>query len=419
MINSKIKIKHDTYDEHSAADSFTRDILEIYRSKKQRQTLLILFDEIERISPHTGSSEHWLDGDDFVLFWQTLRAFFQRNPNVLTYILVGTNPTCIELPRIGHHDNPLFGSIHVHYVPSFSVDQTKEMVSKLGLYMGLKFDEVLYSQLVIDFGGHPFLIRQFCSEIHEACRGKDRPLLVDRALYSKAIEEFQDKAVNYLEMIVDVLGSWYKDEHDMLMFLARGDVEMFSQFANENMRYTRHLIGYELITRSEYGYTFNIDALKGYVNRVQRYKKLNLSKDEKRDEISQRRNNIEMGLRVVIKTALILSRGEKQASQSVLNSLTKERRERMKSSDINELLSRENSLLFFSELVSIIRREWEHVKHIFGDRSDDKRRVEVMLDDINLVGRPDAHARYVDEDDFSQLRLYFKRLERILNKWTA
>ena len=329
VTKSKFKIKQEKYTEDSAADRFSEDILGIYRSRRTRQTLLLLFDEIERISPDTGSSKHWYDGEDFVFFWQTLRAFFQRNPDVLTYMLVGTNPICIEMPRIGHHENPLFRSIPVHYVPSFTVEQTKEMVSKLGFYMGLKFEETLYSNLVVDFGGHPFLIRQFCSEIHEACRGKDRPVSVDRALYAKIMEKFRGMAVDYLEMIVDVLRSWYKDEHDMLMFLARGDDAMFNQLASDNMRYTKHLIGYGLITQSIHGYTFNIDALREYVNRVHKYEKLNLSGDEKRDEISHRRNNIEMGLRRLIKTALLISQGKKKACQSVINSVSHDRRIQM------------------------------------------------------------------------------------------
>ena len=358
-----------------------------------------------------------ISGEDFVLFWQTLRAFFQRNPGVFTYMLVGTSPTCIELPRIGHHDNPLFRSIPVQYVPPFTVDQTKEMVSKLGHYMGLQFEEVLYGRLVIDFGGHPFLIRQFCSEIHEGCRGQNRPISVDRALYGKIMQRFKGMAVDYLEMIVDVLRNWYRDEHDMLMFLARGDEITFNEIAHDNMRYTKHLIGYGLISQSVHGYTFNIEALKDYVGRVQRYEKLHLDQDEKRNEISERRNNIEMGLRALIKDALIMSKGRQKAAQSVLNSIAEKRRDQIESRDIENLLSKDNSPLYFDELISIIKREWTDVRNIFGDRSEEKQKIEIMLKEINAVGRPDAHAKYADEDDFTQLRLYFKRLERILNDW--
>jgi hypothetical protein len=120
---SKIKIDENTdrYCEIKAADSFQEDMLKVYESKKRTSTLFI-FDEIERISPSTGSSAHWASGEDFVYFWQTMRGFFQRHPEVYTYLLVGTNPSGVEMPIIAQHENPLFASIPSQYVPSFSVE---------------------------------------------------------------------------------------------------------------------------------------------------------------------------------------------------------------------------------------------------------------------------------------------------------
>jgi hypothetical protein len=140
------------YDEKYAADSFSKDVLGIYRSRKA-STVLFLFDEIERIAPRTGSSTHWRDGDDFVYFWQTLRAVFQRNPGIFTYMLVGTNPSCVELSVIGNHENPLFGSIPAEYVSPFDVEQVREMVRKLGRLMGLQFDEIIYGEINRGFWG--------------------------------------------------------------------------------------------------------------------------------------------------------------------------------------------------------------------------------------------------------------------------
>ena len=156
-IDSKVKLKfEDRYSEKRASDSFEEDMLSIHASKKA-QPLLLLFDEIERISPNTGSSDHWKTGNDFVFFWQALRAYFQKNQQKLTYMLVGTNPSCVESPRIAGQENPLFSSVPSQYVPSFSVEQTQEMVQKLGMYtLGLQFDDIIYGKLCEDFGGHPF-----------------------------------------------------------------------------------------------------------------------------------------------------------------------------------------------------------------------------------------------------------------------
>ncbi len=369
------------YTETTAADSFTDDVLGVYRSKKGTP-LMILFDEIERLSPATGSSPYWRDCSDFVLFCQTLRGFYQRHQEVFTYMLVGTNPSCVEQSIIAGHENPLFGSIPSEYVPSFTVEQTREMVRKLGRYMGLRFDEMLYAKLVEDFGGHPFLIRQFCSEIHS--------------------------------MIVSVLRDWYPDEYDMLRFLAQDDQDTFTAFALDHATYTKHLIGYGLMAQSVHGYTFNIEALREYLNNLHKYERLNLSDDEKVAEISVRRNRIERLLRIAIGNALRAAHGRKKAGECVRGALSEKRRESVGTSDIDVLLSRDRSPLYFLELIAVVKREWSALQNVF---ELEKGKLELILEEVNQSGRPDAHAKYLSDDEFAQLRLYLKKLETILDAW--
>jgi hypothetical protein len=402
------------YSERKAAASFTNDILGIYESKDPAP-LLLLFDEIERISPRTGSSPHWRDGSDFVLFWQTLRGFYQRHQEVFTYMLVGTNPSCVEQSIIAGHENPLFGSIPSQYVPPFSVEQTREMVRKLGRFMGLRFEEVLYAKLVEDFGGHPFLIRQFCSEVHKACTG-DRPANVDRVLYGRVMATFRRTAIDYLAMIVTVLRDWYPDEYDMLRFLANGEQETFTAFAQEHGIYTKHLVGYGLLTQSAHGFGFNIEVLREYLNNLHRYERLSLTEDEKVAEISARRNRIEKSLRVALRTGLRAAYGRKKAGECILSAIPEKRREALATSDLEVLLARNSSPLFFLELVAIIKREWAVFQNVF---EMEKNKLEVMLEEINASGRPDAHAKYIGNDEFAQIRLHFKKLESILDDWSV
>jgi len=55
--------------------------------------VLLIFDEIENISPKTAASPHWRSGDDTLLFWQTARSYFQSSTkHRLTFCFVGTNP---------------------------------------------------------------------------------------------------------------------------------------------------------------------------------------------------------------------------------------------------------------------------------------------------------------------------------------
>lgn len=411
-IKSKTKITtEDRYDEKNAADNFEADILKIYRSKKPQSTLFI-FDEIERISPNTGSSEHWREGSDFIYFWQTLRGFYQRNPEVFTYMLVGTNPAAVENATLVGHENPIFASIPCQYVPSFDVEQVRQMVRKLGRYVGLKFDELIYSRLTDDFGGHPFLIRQACSLIHLACQG-ERPVTVDKALYERIKAQFVSHSSHYLEMIVKVLRDWYPDEYEMLKYLAQGDIDSFNDFAQESNVFTKHLIGYGLVQSSRNGYVFNIESLKDYLSQQHKYERINLTEQEKVEEVGRRRNALEKQLRSVIRSALKLSHGKK-ATDVVIASLPEARRDTLRGRPLEHLLSKDDSPLYFLDLINIIKREWDTLKNAFDM---DKNKAVLMLEEINRIGRPDAHAKSISKDDFDQLRIYFNKLESILEEW--
>lgn len=54
-----------------------------YIIKRTQKDILLLFDEIEQITPKLGMKENWRDGDDFVKSWQTIRSNFYRWGNNL------------------------------------------------------------------------------------------------------------------------------------------------------------------------------------------------------------------------------------------------------------------------------------------------------------------------------------------------
>lgn len=400
------------YEEKLAADSFATDVLRIFNSLGKKPILMI-FDEIERLTPETGSSQHWRDGCDFIYFWQTLRGFYQRNPEVLTYMLVGTNPNCVEKSIICDQENPIFGSIPSQYVPPFTVEQVRQMVRKLGKYMGLRFEEILYSKLADDFGGHPFLIRLVCSSINKKCRG-ERPADIDKAIYSKVKSDFAITETAYLEMILDVLKKWYKDEYDMLSFLALEDIEVFERLSIENKEFTRHLIGYGIINFSENGYSFNIESIKEYLKQLHKFQKTSLTDDEKLAEISVRRNKMEKKIRSIIRQSLKIRFGKSVAYEKIIASIPENRRKKFTTTDVDQILHKDYSPLFFLELINIIDREWEAFSNVFNL---EKTKLIVILKEINESGRPDAHAKSISDDDFNQLRLYFKKVETIIEEW--
>lgn len=322
-ISPKEVNKRERYIETSnASDAFYEDIMTILRIGKKN--LLLIFDEIENITFGTSASESWRNGDDYVKFWQSIRSAFQRKPQKhhFTYLIAGTNPRCIEEPTIRKIDNPIFQQIAPIYIPPFNVDQTLEMVDLLGGYMGLKFSKESCIHLMEDFGGHPLLMRQMCSYIHNNCRSKERPITIEKPDYEEYKRQFyieQTGFTQYAKMILNVLSDWYKDEYEMLTFLAIGDTENFTTFSKDTT-YIKHLLNYGIIANdnTSIGYHFKIEALRDYLLDVNKYKRLIISDEDKEKEILERRSSIEKKLRKLVKRQLKSILGEDNAKKEMI-----------------------------------------------------------------------------------------------------
>lgn len=380
--------------------------------EKFGSTIFIIFDEIENISRGTSPSEHWNSGKDFALFWQTLRSIFQRNSNLISYIIVGTNPTCIESPKIDNIDNPIFNHFKPIYIPGFETKDTREMVRKLGKRMGIKFDENIYSKLTEDFGGHPFLMRHVCSLIASNVSESARPVDIGRQSYKRGRDSFIENHSNYLEMIVGVLKGFYPDEYEMLSMLANEDFKTFEEFATLHPSYTSHLLGYGIIKKDVDGYDFNIDSIRDFILEQSKYKKIGLSQEEMWAEISERRNAAEVKLRRLVRLLLKANLGAATARETVLNIFGEPRKGRLGKLSYEELFDAKKSEIYFSDLAKIISKKWEVFSNAFENTRQETFR---NLDFINS-SRNDAHAKDITEEQFSYFRLCMNAIESDLEQ---
>ena len=376
------------------------------------KTIMLIFDEVENITPTVSLTEHWRSGNDFVLFWQTIRSLFQKSSELFSYLLVGTNPLCVELPRIGNADNPLFAQIPLEYIPGFDVPQTREMVRRLGRIMGLKFDEVIYAKLTEDCGGHPYLIRHICSVINRISKAQ-RPLRIDKTLYSKAVQIFLQNYGQFIEMILSVLKEYFNDEFEMLRMLSRGEVKTFNEFASLSPLYTNHLLGYGVLQEVDQRFDFRIETIQRYLESKEKYKKLHMSTEEKWAEVSERRNEMEVKLRKLCRMQLLAQLGEADARTSILSILGEPRATRNAGLTHKELFDGNKSGILFSDLPKIISKHWECFKNVLG------RNKEQIVRDLSTINelRVDAHSRHISDEEMAVFRVSSDRTEVTLTSF--
>lgn len=382
-LNIGLCVTQDEFTEANAAILFEKFIKEA--KDRSKQSILLLFDEIENITFDKSAVEHWCSGLDFVYFWQSLRSVYQKLDFVFTFCIVGTNPRCVEVPTIQGKDNPIFNVFKPYYINGFDYSQTKEMVRKLGRLMGIKFDETIYSKLTEDYGGHPFLIRQVCSAISK--KYTDRPINIDRVKYNTVKKEF-NLSNDYFKQLLEVLIQFYPDEYEMLKLLAIEDFDNFRYFLNNDYSTVKHLIGYGIIKENDDDYDFQIDAIKEYILRQEDKNSLFISKEEKWSKVVSLRGNLEIDLRKMVKTVLRLSLLSESAAKDYIIKKIHASDKTYYSLAYSDLFDSRKSKIYLKDLTTLINGKWEFFKDYWTNQDMFNQSMSL----INKEGRFDCHA---------------------------
>ncbi len=363
------------------------DIIITIVQKVPENRLVIALDEVEWISFRTSPEQHW--NTEFLPFWQTMRAIHQRTNGLFTFIISGVNPKCIEDESIGGYDNPLFALMRPYFLQPFDEDSVRTMLRTLGKYMGIKFDFEFYSHLIDTYGGHPFLVRHACSKISELIT--ERPVTISESDFTKYKTQIDFSLQKYVRQILNVLAEWYPDEYETAVLLSKGKIEKVKQYLDDKPEFLEHLIGYGLVVVTDNNPKLSILILSSHLKKSVRdttvfdrtkseYTKDEI--DEIRVEISRRRNNLEISLRVLIKTGLKFKYGNKRMDY-LLKSLNKERREKLSRFGYDNVFKE----LFFNELIQIIINNWDAFQSWFNR---DLKDIELWLKTINEF-RIDGH----------------------------
>jgi hypothetical protein len=394
------------YDEVNASESFLKDMLEVKKLLKA-EFIAFLFDEVERISFGTASSEHWSKSRDFLLFWQAVRYGFQSQQSPYTFLMVGTNPSAIEKDTVFESDNPLFGNVEKRFIPMFTEVQVAEMVDELGAIMGVTFDNDCKSRLFQDFGGHPFLTRHAASYISKQVAA--RPLSVDRTVYSIGANAFSVEADTYVESVIGLLKKEYEDEYEMLKFLGQGNVVDFDSLASHDPKLVEHLKGYGLVKEGLSAHYFNIGVVQKFFEKVGKPSGL-MTQEDRKAEVSRRRNSLETKLREYVYRVVSIAVSKNDRRSKIIGKLQSTRRDALSEVSLEEMFLSGSSPLYFNELTAIVLGNWEIFQVSLDVHKSD---FEYHMNAVNGL-RVDAHAKSITDSDFEKARVSLAELEKLI-----
>lgn len=398
---------------------------------KVDKPIVLLFDEIESITfAVPGNLEQWKSGEYYVPFWDAIRGYYSKYPKAISIVVAGTNPMINEVPVIGDVVNPMYGQLSKAnqgaYLPPFTTIDTQNMVNTLGGYMGVTFDDNVCSMLTIDCGGHPYLIRLLCSYINQMLKNEDvkRPKKITKALYEPAINKFEDtnEATGFYLMILNILITSYEKEFNVLKEIAINGDEYVSNFVDD--RALLHLLGYGLIESNEGRYSIKFNTIKRYLLGKYKFERTNLSVEDQKEEIQFRIDAAEIKLRELIKTTLLVQKGNSEARQIVLRAMEGHKAiadrdlDKAQTYTLNQLFDPSVNKVYLSVLMKIILDNYPLFKNVFAESSVSE--VTKHFSILNVARRVPDHS-YTDEsrnwnrEKFLEFRISMSWLEDILN----
>lgn len=403
------------YIETEAPISFEQDINALYKALGNKRILLV-FDEIESISYTTSPSKHWREDNDALFFWQSLRSIIQTDNAMFSFIVAGVNPKCIEISRINGYDNPIFGIFRPIYMSLFDFEDIKNMVSSIGGHLGLEFEEEVYTKLVDDYGGHPFLTRQVCSKINTNLleQKERRPFIVRKYRYESHRQEYQLEMTEIITQILGVLTDYYPLEFELLKRLALDGRNVFKKEISNGEKAIQHLLGYCLIEKEGEEYYIRIKSIEQYLkNQYLNDQTLN-SQADKRARLNMRRDNVEEKLRSIIFYNFMAKYGNKAKDKLIeyISGTTSDKTQERKIKDANLKDAMKN--LYFSQLKQIMLKNWKDYQLIFSD----KIKFEQFFDLINESRGAGDHGRNISEEDEVMYNIAFKYFEKCLKEFT-
>jgi len=203
-------------------------------------------------------------------------------------------------------------------------------------------------------------------------------------------------------LILHILREKFHDEYILLTYLAHDDHVTFTSFAKESNDWTKHLVGYGLISSSPSlpnQYHFRIGAVRTTILENENRRPLPNSAEARWKIISEERNRFEKGFRSVARLLLKTSLGETKAKAAIIDVMNKQTQKiKANNAKYDDIFSdnKENEL-YFLDLKKVVEANWNIFSNIF---KGDKTKFSTFMDIVNKQ-RGDAHANTISADDFT------------------
>lgn len=379
--------------------------------------ILLVFDEIDYLTPTSPTAQHWKT--QFNTFWRNIRSVYQATSierQNLSFLISGVSSKWFSEESIDGVENAALSFVPEEYLSPLPRGAAIAMIKKLGRVAGLGFSDQVSAYIADSCANMPFWIRKACSHIHSKVEVGLRPFQPQQALVEDYIKDFvATDGVAMSEVALAHLFRVYPELRSPALQCAEGSIVGLSP------KVIRTLEKYGIIQsqpRMTISGQMMSTGLMNFPEDQPSVSSSSINQTERPDYgdwadelaiIGRRRNLVERKVRDIaanfIRFSSITSGGA-SAKERVLKCVDSKRAADLQRFDLDQIMPK----LFWLELISVIKKEWDLFAKIFGDKG--------TLDKYTTIvnERPDAHAKDLDPFDVSYHRAGVAWFEERLSK---
>lgn len=381
------------------------------------RAIVIVFDEIDYITPGSPTSEHWKT--EFNRFWRNLRSIYQetsRMENPFSLLIGGVSTHWFTVEEINGVENAALAFVPEEFLSPMPMGASVAMLRRLGRIAGLTITEGAAQYISSATGNMPFWSRKCGSYIHRQISSETRPVEVNEELARPLVEKF-----------VQEEGSAIAEVALRHLFRVHPDTAVSAKAVFD--RKHTELSPSAFRTLCKYGVTTESGKFSGAMLETAYGSLMSLGNVETPEEleprrgvdslgdwaedlsvVNKRRNLLEKRLRGIALNFLRMEAMRNRALPELRNNLVdmvgNEKRAALRNLSAEQIMDR----LHWLELTRVIMKKWSLFEGIFGDKTRFK-------DACNLVNeRPDAHAKDFDQADFALYRRELSWIEQGVSK---
>ncbi len=388
-----------------------------------RKVVIVFMDEVDYITPGSPTAGHWQT--EYNIFWRNFRAVYQEitrsDDRNLSLFISGVSSKWFSVQLIGGIENAAISIVPEEYLSPLPRGATGAMIKRMSRVSGLILSEPIRDRIAEVSGDIPFWVRKSCSYIHRHIKPEIRPYKPSLADIDKLLLEFvESEGAVLAHLALSHLFTVYPELEAGVLSCYDNDGVDCSRPVLEKLR------KYGIISRDRESDMLSGNMMRAgfeqYMEERTRpslfqatgYQANNQLEDWADDLaiVNKKRNKLEKKLRDVALYFLnfdsLHNKGRGDTKRRLLKALTPKKREASERESSEKIL--EN--FTWSELVTLINREWSLFDPIFSD----KRKFNEDCDIIN--DRPDAHAKPMDQADFALYRRSLDRISGLVSKNT-